>query len=186
MIIIFLIFVINKMMATIKIKGCKTKDIDIIITKIKNNINDINNNTILNTLIENEACIKAGELIETYDCSYCNTIIYAHAKSSIFEAVKKANGKVDTRSEEIFYRELAYPYLCCILYNKINSQYHINEMMISILTEAKDCSICLDTINNKNEIYITNCKHCFHKKCFYKFIRFRGNRHCPNCRQCIF
>jgi hypothetical protein len=175
-------------MTSIKIKGCKTKDIDIIINNIKNNINNINiiKNTLLNTLMENEACIKAAEIIETYDISYCNTIIYAHSKSSIFEAIKKVNGKINIKSEEIFYRELAYPYLCKILYNKINSQYHINEIMISILTDAKECSICLDSIKNKNEIYITNCKHCFHKKCFYKFIRYRGNRNCPNCRQNLF
>ena len=172
------------MMATIKIKGCKTKDIDVIINNIKNNIHDNDNNMI--TLMQNEACIKASEIIETYDISYCNTIIYAHSKSSIFEAIKKANGRVDITSEEIFYRELAYPYLCNILYNKINSQYHINEIINSILTDAKECSICLDPINNKSEIYLTTCKHCFHKKCFYKFIRYRGNRNCPNCRQSLF
>jgi hypothetical protein len=173
------------MMTTIKIKGCKTKDIDVIINNIKNNINVNVKNTSLNTLMENAACIKAGEIIETYDISYCNTIIYAHSKSSIFEAIKKANGRVDTTSEEIFYRELAYPYLCGILYNKINSQYHINEIMICVLTDVKECTICLDHINNKNEIYITNCKHCFHKKCFYKFIKYRGNKNCPNCRQSL-
>jgi|688.fasta_scaffold212364_2 hypothetical protein len=186
MIIIFYFCYQTKMMATIRIKGCKTKDIDVIITKIKNTIENINNNNALNTLMENAACIKAAEIIETYDISYCNTIIYAHSKSSVFQAIKNRNGRVDITNEEIFYRELAYPYLCSILYNKIHSQYNLNEMINSILTETKECSICLDCINNKNEIHLTNCNHCFHKKCFNKFIRYRGNRRCPNCRQSLF
>jgi len=175
------------MMSNIRIKGCKTKDINDIINKINNMIdNSIVVNYSLNILIENEACLKAGELIDTYDIRYCNTIIYAHSKSSIYEAIKQNNGNIDIRSEVIFYRKLAYPYLCNLIINKITSQYQFNELIQSILIEKKECSICLDCIDNKNEIYLTNCKHCFHKSCFNKFIKFRRNRNCPNCREYLF
>ncbi|XP_045476965.1 E3 ubiquitin-protein ligase trul-1-like [Harmonia axyridis] len=41
-----------------------------------------------------------------------------------------------------------------------------------------DCTICLETL--KNGIYITNCRHSFHRECISKWAS--QNETCPYCR----
>lgn len=48
------------------------------------------------------------------------------------------------------------------------------------------CSICYDNINHKNNAYLTDCGHSFHKTCINKWLietKMEGN--CPICRQDI-
>ena len=47
-----------------------------------------------------------------------------------------------------------------------------------------DCPICLEKICNNKDIIITNCKHCFHKRCLFKHLLNIDN--CPICRTMIF
>jgi hypothetical protein len=42
-----------------------------------------------------------------------------------------------------------------------------------------DCPICLESICKK-EIIVTDCNHCFHKKCLFKHVFHIEN--CPICR----
>ena len=51
------------------------------------------------------------------------------------------------------------------------------------------CTICLNSILNKQLIIITPCQHIFHSSCLSNMIQeFRGNYwyKCPNCRTSIF
>ena len=44
---------------------------------------------------------------------------------------------------------------------------------------SNDCPICLENIDKK-DIIVTDCSHCFHKKCLFKHL-FRVEN-CPICR----
>lgn len=46
------------------------------------------------------------------------------------------------------------------------------------------CSICLKTIKINNEIIELECKHYFHAKCIYKWLRKHST--CPICRENAF
>ena len=51
---------------------------------------------------------------------------------------------------------------------------------------GEECSICYDDINHKDNAYLTDCGHSFHKNCINKWLmetKFDGN--CPICRQDI-
>lgn len=51
---------------------------------------------------------------------------------------------------------------------------------------GEECSICYDDINHKDNAYLTDCGHSFHKICINKWLietKFDGN--CPICRQDI-
>ena len=48
------------------------------------------------------------------------------------------------------------------------------------MSESDKCVICLNELNNTNEIVTTPCKHQFHSNCFLKWIY--GHRDCPLCR----
>lgn len=73
----------------------------------------------------------------------------------------------------IKYNENKFEHLEC--YNKNNN----------IILEHKNCSICLDIIDKKDE-FKTECNHYFHKDCINRWdeSNFSGNK-CPNCRQQI-
>lgn len=51
---------------------------------------------------------------------------------------------------------------------------------------GEECSICLDTICQKNNAYLTSCGHSFHKSCLFKAFEkkahFSQNFSCPLCR----
>ena len=45
------------------------------------------------------------------------------------------------------------------------------------------CSICLDLLNNRDEIITTDCSHTFHTNCLRSWCEYKTN--CPNCRKDI-
>jgi len=47
---------------------------------------------------------------------------------------------------------------------------------------VNDCPICLDLIEKK-EIVVTECNHCFHKKCLFRSLT--NKKTCPICRSTI-
>ena len=46
--------------------------------------------------------------------------------------------------------------------------------------EQEDCPICLQPLNNKNELETTECNHTFHKKCLHTWCM--TSETCPLCR----
>jgi hypothetical protein len=46
---------------------------------------------------------------------------------------------------------------------------------------SDDCPICLEVIDNTQNVVITGCKHKFHTTCLLRSIQTGGYR-CPNCR----
>lgn len=46
-------------------------------------------------------------------------------------------------------------------------------------TNTNECSICLDTINDK-DLYQTSCNHTFHRSCIQKWVQ--KHLSCPLCR----
>lgn len=59
-----------------------------------------------------------------------------------------------------------------------------NKMYIS---EKDNCAICVGKMDKKKEAYLTDCGHCFHKKCLTEYIEHQNkttnkNIKCPICR----
>ena len=48
----------------------------------------------------------------------------------------------------------------------------------------KECSICLESVNNRSEGGYLKCKHSFHHACITSWIK-KNRRSCPNCRACF-
>jgi len=48
------------------------------------------------------------------------------------------------------------------------------------MTTNIECSICLECINNSDNIYKLNCDHCFHRNCIKKWLNKKSS--CPLCR----
>ena len=47
----------------------------------------------------------------------------------------------------------------------------------------EECSICLETIEEKDRYELLKCPHFYHKKCILKWLE-KSNT-CPECRQII-
>ena len=48
--------------------------------------------------------------------------------------------------------------------------------------KEKKCSICLDDFNDKDLVYLLECKHLFHKICIDEWLT-KYNYNCPICRK---
>lgn len=62
----------------------------------------------------------------------------------------------------------------------IRSKYPITIYFVNYKHTKTRCSICLETVNSKNEI-ITKCNHKFHHKCIINWCNI--NDICPLCRR---
>jgi hypothetical protein len=171
-------------MISLRIKGCKIDEIKLIVNKIK--ASKCQRYSSIKRKIEKETYNKSCNIIETYDINNCISLINKYSNSSLYEAIKKSNLVLNLSSEVDFYRDLAFPYLYDIVYYKIHATYYnYNNNQDISSKETRDCSICLDIINNK-DLHITKCNHYFHHLCYYKYITHKNNTNCPNCRQFLF
>lgn len=77
---------------------------------------------------------------------------------------------------------------CIVKYNRHNTNIQKTNVLLSFkpkfetiysekiqipelnINELNDCSICLDNIKNEDK-YITACKHSFHNKCIWKYLK---------------
>lgn len=57
--------------------------------------------------------------------------------------------------------------------------------MLSMAQDIYVCSICLDTCDTEDSIYLTHlpCKHIFHSKCIIPYFMKSRTTSCPLCRQ---
>ena len=60
--------------------------------------------------------------------------------------------------------------------------YHYSEIYFDNLNEI--CPICHEEILKGDNIYVTDCKHYYHKQCITKW--FNNNYNCPICRKFIY
>lgn len=72
----------------------------------------------------------------------------------------------------------------CTCVNDIQNKKNMYESCLSEISE-NECSICLDTQDDKNETVIGRCKHLFHKKCIDQWID-NGKETCPLCRSHLY
>lgn len=62
-----------------------------------------------------------------------------------------------------------------------NQQLLNNELKEKINSDSsKECSICLNSMNNYNDLVILKCKHYYHKDCLNTWLN--KNNSCPICR----
>jgi len=171
------------MTTDIRLNGCLTKDITHIVNFIQYR-KKIDASISVETEMINQANIKARHLIEDYNLRYCKIIIKSHAENNIFNAIKRVRGSIDYSSEINFYRQLVFPYVEDIIYNKIKTEY---EYMIPrvLISEPTECSICLCRIDDTFVMTITRCNHYFHRNCLTRWKAVRRYSTCPNCRVAI-
>lgn len=62
--------------------------------------------------------------------------------------------------------------------------YKLNYKEYLFVEEPKEkrCSICLDDFNDKDLVYLLECKHLFHKICIDEWLT-KYNYNCPICRK---
>jgi hypothetical protein len=166
----------------IRLIGCFSKDIIRIAGWVK--YLKLSNDEDIMQEINKQAKIKAAMLISEYNLKYCKIIIKTHAKNNIFEAIKRVQDPIDFSNEIRFYKQLVFPYVVDIIYNKINNAYEIMRPPI-LLTEQKECSICLCNIDNARFMTITRCNHYFHRNCLTTWKQLKRYPTCPNCRVAI-
>jgi hypothetical protein len=97
------------------------------------------------------------------------------------------------------YGELDY------IYEKYGEKYHNETILNTLVNNRKvasastnikhyiiigsECSICYEKIITNKTAYITNCGHCYHKKCIFKYsnqcVNKNINTNCPLCRNSI-
>lgn len=64
-----------------------------------------------------------------------------------------------------------------------DKDYVVEEPPRKKLKSQSECSICLNNINENEDIYDIPCKHTFHTSCLYTWMEHKGeNSTCPLCR----
>lgn len=171
------------MTSDIRLIGCNYRDITRIARLIK--CREFTNNQDIERAMKIHAETKAEMIINSYNLRYCKTIIKVHANNNIYDAIKRVQGPINYSSELDFYKQLVFAYIADIIYNKINSAYDIVMLPNILIDEYIECSICLRNIQNVNIMSITECNHCFHRNCLFKWKAARRIPTCPNCRVVI-
>ena len=72
---------------------------------------------------------------------------------------------------------------CCIGTQKNNNKQNLlnNELKKQLTIDSnKECSICLASMNEYNNLIILDCKHYYHKICLNEWLK-KSNT-CPICR----
>jgi len=70
------------------------------------------------------------------------------------------------------------------LYKNVLS-VHIKKYYIQkLMNEEYVCPICLDTMEENNNVFLTLCGHLFHYDCLNEAMQFR--KRCPSCRRAIY
>ncbi len=82
--------------------------------------------------------------------------------------------------------------ICRLKKNKVNSydniitynnpEYHYTEIYFDDIN--KNCTICQNKLVKGDDIYVTDCKHYFHKDCINKW--FENSYNCPICRNFVY
>ena len=71
--------------------------------------------------------------------------------------------------------EVKFKCLNQFIYKNLNEFYKKNN---------KECSICLESYSDNDEVVVFNClSHVYHKKCLYKWFVVEKNENCPLCRK---
>ena len=68
----------------------------------------------------------------------------------------------------------------CCRENEGWSAYCVKHIKYDDIPENTSCSICMENVSKYKPFTLTNCKHYFHRECFYQLKRFSDT--CPMCR----
>jgi hypothetical protein len=155
-----------------KLKGCKARDINDLVSK------KINNRTID---VKTDISIYIAEIISKYTIKDCVRVImdrgdFHHA---YLEYSNRTHGIIDTSDKENFHRELAFYYVDEIVNMKFDERY--SECCSGHKTSV-ECSICLENIDlyDDDSSTLTKCNHLFHKSCLNEWKT--RSAYCPLCR----
>ena len=173
---------------SIRIQGYNKTKFDDIVKKIGDLINSINNescykrkitrfNDIYDIVIDNfDIIIQQHNIhIRFLFCMFEKTV---NIKSFLETEIEKGE-----RIQELYLKNKKY-------FNIFETKYmdyifqNLKHNSTSLDSKDSDCPICLEKICNNKDIIITNCKHCFHKRCLFKHLLNIDN--CPICRTMIF
>jgi C-terminal processing protease CtpA/Prc len=80
--------------------------------------------------------------------------------------------------------------LSSFITNYMNEESYLNindnedilfcECSEEIQKDKKECVICIEEIKDFDVIFLTKCKHIYHKECIMKWLE--NNKTCPTCR----
>ena len=62
-------------------------------------------------------------------------------------------------------------------YGDINEKYCTENSIV----KTSECTICLESYNNNDDILVTKCKHLYHKKCAKNWLKNYSVK-CPICK----
>ena len=74
--------------------------------------------------------------------------------------------------------EILYSY--SITETNTHKQYTLKDKLY--IKKFDECPICLEGITSKQNAYLTQCGHAFHKKCMHQLVFNNVNASCPICR----
>jgi hypothetical protein len=88
--------------------------------------------------------------------------------------------------EKIQYLYLKNKKYFCMFETKYMN-YIFRNLLLNVPSDSTstsyDCPICLENTSNHKDIIVTDCNHCFHKRCLFKHLLNIEN--CPICRKNI-
>lgn len=106
------------------------------------------------------------------------TIVYQILRKYICEKYNKLKTYLNT-TNDIENNKLTNTFI-----KKLNNNY-----IKKYAPKTYECSICIDEINNKNDIVFLKCAHAYHKKCLNNWVQTKvhntQNPDCPTCRTVI-
>ena len=126
-------------------------------------------------------------------------ILLCCKKSQAFQQLMGDLQKNENISNELLYQiKFTYgvKYIIMFLVNKI---FTSTKYKIQNIKYFGNCTICVSDFNENEKIYITSCRHIFHRKCMINYLELiekeieKQNQHelnnsfkCPNCKQLLF
>ena len=172
---------------SIRIQGYNKTKFDDIVKKLGDLINSINNESCYKKKITRFNDIY-DIVIDNFDIIIQQQNIHNRFLFCMFEKTLNIKSFLETeiekgeRIQELYKQNIKYfftfekKYMDYIFQNlKHNSKDSDSD---------SDCPICLEKICNNKDIIVTNCNHCFHKRCLFNHMLNVEN--CPICRTMIF
>ena len=176
---------------SIRIKEYNKTKFDDVVKNLSNLINSINNETCYKkkiTLFNNIYDIVIDNfdiIIQQPNNTHVRFLFCIFEKTVNIKSFLETEIEKGERIQELYKQNIKYfftfetKYMDYIFQNLKQNSKDVD------LDSDSDCPICLEKIMNKQkDIVVTNCKHCFHKRCLFNHLLNIEN--CPICRNRIY
>jgi hypothetical protein len=126
-------------------------------------------------------------VLENFDIIVEQPNIHIRFLLCMFEKTIEIKSFLETeieKGEKIQYLHKKNKKYFCIFETKYMN-YIFQNLLLNVPSTSGyyDCPICLENICNNKDIIVTDCNHCFHKRCLFNHILNIEN--CPICRTTI-